>query len=240
MFATGNKLSFYNDKKHAKTGHSLVLSLTILIHALSVIVFDLTGLDENGFITAKGVLMMKGKLGILVTVLVLSMALVSPVFATLGPIHVELNMIKPRLSAARANQITAFKVYIRYNVNIKIHDWFKFWFPIDEFVTSDNPKDVVDQICDGLPKIDENINNPRFVPNDDFFKKYPNSKLAGLKQVYEIKDERTNIDFFDYANNPDIPDWGWIRQNKDNKRPIRTRMLDARNSLSVNANRKKC
>ena len=78
---------------------------------------------------------MKGKLGILVTVLVLLLTCASSVFATLGPIHVELNMIKPRISAAWANQITAFKVYIRYNLNIKIDDWIEMWLPIDEGIT---------------------------------------------------------------------------------------------------------
>ncbi len=130
--------------------------------------------------------------------------------AVLGPIHVELNMTKPRLSASRANTVTAFKVYIRYNIDIKIHDWYKIWFPIDEYVNSENPVEVIKQICDGLPKIDEKINNPRFVPNEQYFKKFDNPKLKTVGQIYAIKDERGNCDFSSCPDVSKTSDWGSV------------------------------
>ncbi|MBP7733224.1 MAG: hypothetical protein KA140_05640 [Caldisericia bacterium] len=153
---------------------------------------------------------MKGKLGILVTALILSIAFVSPVFATLGPIRVELNMIKPRLSAARANRITAFKVYIRYNVNIKIHDWFKIWFPIDENGLTDNPEEIASKICDGFQKIDEKISDPRFVPNEEYFKKFDNLELKKTGKMYAITGEKGYGEFYNIPASENVTNWGDI------------------------------
>jgi len=54
------------------------------------------------------------------------------IFALLGPIHVELNVMGDSPSSVRAGQATYFKIHIRFNVNIRVHDWVKVWFPIDE------------------------------------------------------------------------------------------------------------
>lgn len=70
--------------------------------------------------------------------------------ADVGPVHVELNTTREKPSGVRANSVTAFKIHIRFNINIKVHDWVKVWFPIDE--ASCDPKDI----CDGLPKITGN------------------------------------------------------------------------------------
>lgn len=143
-----------------------------------------------------------------------------PVMATVGPVRVELNMIKPKYSHARANQVTNFKVYMRYNVNIKIHDWIKVWFPSSEAVEYANPEDLLKSICDGLPKIDESIDNPRFLPGKKFFEKYPNSKLASKRQLYNLIKTDASGDLYDNPEPSGVSDWGDVCGEEDNKRRI--------------------
>ncbi|MBP7733222.1 MAG: hypothetical protein KA140_05630 [Caldisericia bacterium] len=143
-----------------------------------------------------------------------------PAMATVGPVRVELNMIKPKYSHARANQVTSFKVYMRYNVNIKIHDWIKVWFPSSEAVEYANPEDLLKNICDGLPKIDENIDNPRFLPNKKFFEKYPNSKLATKRQLFTVAEYNKPGILYDNPEPSGAADWSDVCGEKDNKRRI--------------------
>lgn len=112
--------------------------------------------------------------------------------ATLGPIHVELNTTGDRPSGVRAGQVTAFKIHMRFNINVKVHDWIKIWFPIDE--ASCDPKDI----CDGLPEVNGSKEHPRFVPNDKYFEKYPgNTDEAKHGKLYEVLDDRKGATRFD-------------------------------------------
>ncbi len=131
--------------------------------------------------------------------------------ATLGPVHVELNMTKPKIAAARANTLTAFKVYMRYNVNIKIHDWLKIWFPIDEAASVSNT-DLVKEICDGLPPVTGQKENIRFIPNENYFKKYTNQEEKELGKVYAVKDEKgaTEFDETPACAKDSVPGWGSV------------------------------
>ena len=153
----------------------------------------------------------KATMTILVT-LGLVVAFIPITNATLGPVHVELNMMKPRISAARANTLTAFKVYMRYNVNINIHDWLKIWFPIDEVQTSANPQEVINSICDGLPAITGQKESQRFIPSEAYFKKYTNQEEKDNGKVYAVKDEKgaTEFDPCEGCNKDSVPSWGSI------------------------------
>jgi len=123
---------------------------------------------------------------LLVAVLVFSIFFVNMphIFALLGPIHVELNIMGDSPSSVRAGQATAFKIHIRFNVNIRVHDWVKVWFPIDEASCK------LEDICDGMPKITGAKEHPRFVPNDEYFKKYNNEEEAKIGKLYEALDDR--------------------------------------------------
>lgn len=104
--------------------------------------------------------------------------------ATLGPIHVELNTTGDRPSGVRANSVTAFKIHIRFNINIKVHDWVKIWFPAKE--ASSN----IEDICDGLPALNGKSEHPRFVPNEKYFEKYPQSEESKFGKMYGVMDDR--------------------------------------------------
>lgn len=104
--------------------------------------------------------------------------------ATLGPIHVELNTTGDRPSGVRANSVTAFKIHIRFNINIRVHDWIKIWFPAKE--ASSN----IEDICDGLPALNGKSEHPRFVPNEKYFEKYPGSEESKFGKMYEVMDDR--------------------------------------------------
>ena len=106
------------------------------------------------------------------------------IFALLGPIHVELNIMGDSPSSVRAGQVNAFKIHIKFNVNIRVHDWVKVWFPIDEASCK------LEDICDGMPKITGAKEHPRFVPNDEYFKKYKNEEEAKVGKLYEALDDR--------------------------------------------------
>jgi len=106
------------------------------------------------------------------------------IFALLGPIHVELNIMGDSPSSVRAGQVNAFKIHIKFNVNIRVHDWVKVWFPIDEASCK------LEDICDGMPKITGAKEHPRFVPNEEYFKKYNNEEEAKIGKLYEALDDR--------------------------------------------------
>lgn len=125
------------------------------------------------------------------TVAVLLTPNMHPAKAELGPVHVELNTTGDKPGGVRANTVTAFKVHFRFNINIKVHDWLKVWFPIDE--ASCNPKDI----CDGLPKITGNREHQRFVPNEKYFAKYPNSDEKDFGKLYQVLEDRYGNTRFD-------------------------------------------
>ena len=112
-------------------------------------------------------------------------------YALLGPVHIELNVMGERPSGVRAGQVTAFKIHIRFNVNIKVHDWIKIWFPIDE-----NSCDLKD-ICDGIPQVTGAKESPRFVPNEAYFAKYQNKDESDVGKLYEVLDDRKGLTRFD-------------------------------------------
>jgi hypothetical protein len=111
--------------------------------------------------------------------------------ATLGPVSVELNIKDDRQSAIRANKITSFKVNFRINKDIKVKDWVKIWFPVDE--ASNDKKNI----CDGLPKITGDNEHPRFVPNEKYFEKFPNSNEKLFGKIYEVFDKEIGFTRFD-------------------------------------------
>ncbi len=147
---------------------------------------------------------MKGKILLLAAIMFIPSNLA---FATLGPVHVELNMWKPRLSASRANSLTAFKICFRYNTNIKINEWLKIWLPIYESGLPENPVEIPTKICDGLGGIDERP-GARFVPNEEYFKKFDNAELKKLRQIYEGKDEKGGYNFSLCPDVSKIENWG--------------------------------
>lgn len=138
-------------------------------------------------------------------VTIFSMA--STCFAVVGPVHVVLNCRNTNFGAARANLNNAFTVYVRYNVDLKVHDWFKIWFPSYEAASTD-PLEIVKNACDGLPKIDEKIMNPRFIPNEKYFEKFNNPELQKLKQLYVVKNTSGDTELIDLPDTTNIPNWG--------------------------------
>ncbi len=138
-------------------------------------------------------------------VTIFSMA--STCFAVVGPVHVVLNCRNTNFGAARANLNNAFTVYVRYNVDLKVHDSFKIWFPSYEAASTD-PLEIVKNACDGLPKIDEKIMNPRFIPNEKYFEKFNNPELQKLKQLYVVKNPSGDAELIDLPDTTNIPNWG--------------------------------
>ncbi len=112
-------------------------------------------------------------------------------FAVLGPVHVELNISTDHPSGVRAGQVTAFKIHIRLNATINVHDAIKIWFPIDEL--SCDPKDF----CDWGPMITGGKESPRFIPNDAYFTKYQNKDEAIVGKLYEVLEDRKGLTRFD-------------------------------------------
>ena len=104
-------------------------------------------------------------------------------FAVIGPVHIEMNITGDRLGPARANTVTAFKIYMRINEDIHTHDWIKIWFPIDE--KSCDPNDI----CGEGLEIKGIKESQRFVPNDEYFKVYTNEEEKKIGKIYEILDE---------------------------------------------------
>ena len=110
--------------------------------------------------------------------------------AVLGPVHVELNITGERLGSARANTVTAFKIYMRINEDIYSHDWVKIWFPIEE------ASDDWDDVCGEEFVIKGHDESPRFVPNEKYFEKYDNPEEKKVGKVYEVLDEHADTIFF--------------------------------------------
>lgn len=137
---------------------------------------------------------MKRVIGIAVIVIITVAFLASGIEhikADVGPVHVELNTTGDRPGGVRANSVTAFKIHIRINKEIKPAEWIKIWFPIDE--ASCDPKDI----CNGLPKITGDREHPRFVPNEKYFAKYPNSKEKDFGKLYQVLNDRNGNTSFE-------------------------------------------
>jgi Copper amine oxidase N-terminal domain len=145
---------------------------------------DLSG--KYGLLTIEKERIMKKSLIIAIAFILTAGMLFSVIGTTLavvGPVHVEMNISGERLGPSRANTVTAFKIYMRLNVNIEVHDWIKMWFPIDE--ASCDPADI----CGNGFVIKGQKESPRFVPNDAYFKKYNNEEEEKVGKIYEILDE---------------------------------------------------
>lgn len=111
--------------------------------------------------------------------------------AAIGPVEVQLSNPNGEMRKARANRENNLKINFRINASVKIHDWIKVWFPIDE--ASCDPNDI----CDGLPEINGKLEHPRFVPNAKYFERYPESeekKIGKLYEVIEARNGRTNFE----------------------------------------------
>lgn len=163
---------------------------------------------------------MKTRILQLFVVVILVFAQISMTSATLGPVHVELNMTKPKIAAARANTLTAFKIFVRYNLNLKIHDWMKIWFPVDESAAYDNPQDYLKNICDGIMPIEQLQANPRFVPTDDYFKKYEFADLKNISKIYKNIDERGQTEYISLPNLNGFKNWEDICSSETGKSRI--------------------
>jgi hypothetical protein len=104
--------------------------------------------------------------------------------ATIGPVEVQLSNPNGELRKARANHENTLSIRFRINMDIKVHDWVKVWFPIDE--ASCDPADI----CDGLPEINGKLEHPRFVPNTKYFVKFPESEEKKIGKLYDVLDDR--------------------------------------------------
>jgi|GEM_PF-371996 len=159
--------------------------------------------------------MKKGIVKLLTVVLAIGLMLmsVSSAFAVLGPVHIELNVSGERLLGVRANQVTSFKIHIRINMDINVHDWIKIWFPIDEAWADraspdpTKPGNIFEKICDSLTPINGVKESQRFIPNDKYFEKYTNKDEQDMGKLYEVLEDRngqTRFDRCEPGNNPDL------------------------------------
>lgn len=115
-----------------------------------------------------------------------------PAMATVGTVRVVLNVINDRKTGyARANTTARYDIFFRFNVDIKTHQWVKVWFPIDEASSQLN------DICDQLPVLNGVLESQRFIPNEKYFEKYPNSQEKETVKLYKMNDDMGNIDFLD-------------------------------------------
>ncbi|MEZ4812164.1 MAG: hypothetical protein R2883_01505 [Caldisericia bacterium] len=132
---------------------------------------------------------------VLAVVFILSFLFADLTSATIGPVHVELNITGERLGASRANTANSFKIYMRYNKDINAGDRITIWFPIDE-ATCDQ-----DKIC-GEPLVIKGFDeNPRFVPNEKYFEAYKNDEEAGFSKLYDIYDfDGFQTKFYEYES----------------------------------------
>lgn len=128
-----------------------------------------------------------------------------PAFAVLGPVRVELRRNFAIQQYSRANTILNYKIFIRFNENLKEYNWLKVWFPTNESADFTNSANGINKICNGFPEINERIIDPRFVPNDKYFEKYDNPELKGRKQLYKaiIRSEK-----FEYEDCPELKNLG--------------------------------
>lgn len=111
-------------------------------------------------------------------------------FATIGPVKVELNKTDDFQGSTRANTIVDCKIFFHFNVNIKVNDWIKVWLPLEE-AQCDPAK-----FCDLNPDLLIKNENPRFVPNDEYLKKNPNSNEKKFGKLYEVTDSKTGATNF--------------------------------------------
>jgi hypothetical protein len=180
--------SFNFTKEFRNNGYLLIISFKKYCQFLTSFGQRFNRLQAKYLQQDAGGGVLKGRLGLMaLLVLVLTTTLGSPVFATLGPIRVELNMVKPKISHARANTTNSFLVSVRYNQNILTHDWIKFWFPTNE------ANGNLENMCDELPKITGDVESPRFVPNEKYFETYPNSQEKEYWKVYGLTSRRPEI-----------------------------------------------
>jgi hypothetical protein len=102
-------------------------------------------------------------------------------FAVLGPVRVE--MIKFG-SMTRANKPSNIFIYPNIKVDIDKPTWVKVWMPIDEMDCN------LSQACDGLKPLTGDVEDPRFVPNQKYFEKYPNSSESKYGKLYSVKNRK--------------------------------------------------
>lgn len=108
----------------------------------------------------------------------------------IGPVIVELNKTGDFQGSTRANTIVNCKIFFHFNVDIKVNDWIKVWLPLEE-AQCDPAK-----FCGYKPEVNGNAENPRFVPNDSYFSKYPKSDEKKYGKLYEVVDAKTGATNF--------------------------------------------
>lgn len=108
----------------------------------------------------------------------------------IGPVIVELNKTGDFQGSTRANTIVNCKILFHFNVNIKANDWIKVWLPLEE-AQCDPAK-----FCNMDSNLINNAENPRFVPDDEFFKRNPNSDEKKYGKLYEVVDDKTGATNF--------------------------------------------
>lgn len=139
--------------------------------------------------------------------------------ATLGPVHCLPNqsLWKQMAGHARANTFNGLNIIFRINVDIQVHDWIKVWFPDSEDVKGIENKDFSKLFCDGFPAINGSKESPRFIPNDLYFRKYPNSQETTYGKLYRFTDEKKGIVFEKCPDVSKLPDWADACESKDGR-----------------------
>jgi len=111
--------------------------------------------------------------------LVVVLAFSGQTFALSGKMTISLNR-RDVSGHCRANQIITLFASIPINVDVPSYSWMELWLPIDEAMpgTSD--------FCDGLPMISGTNESPRFLPNNKYFEKYPDSPEKNFGKLYKM------------------------------------------------------
>ena len=142
----------------------------------------------------------------------------SSALAVIGPVQCKLNDYygKNMTSYARANTFNGIKVIFKINQVIQVHNWIKVWFPNTEDIPESYDGDITKLFCDGFPKITGDLESPRFIPNGEYFKKYPKSREKDICKLYRFTNERLAVALEDCPDISKLPTWGDVAKSKVN------------------------
>jgi hypothetical protein len=159
------------------------------------------------------------KFFVVVAVLVIA-ATISPVFATLGPVVLKFNSWFG-LSGSRANYHNRFEIEFRCNVDIWFNDWIKVWFPTSDDKQFISFEDFKAKACGSLPEMNGVLESQRFIPNEEYFKKYPQSKEKEIFKLYEFTDNKGTYKEQTCKTGSDIKDENACLVDSPNSRMIK-------------------
>lgn len=120
-----------------------------------------------------------------ILLLIILFSLPTSTFAAVGPITVKLGRVYPELTIGRANKRNLMNILVQYDQTLEA-GFVRIWLPIDESECDLN------KMCDETPKITGGIESPRFVPNEKYFEKYPNSQEKEYVKLYKITSRKDN------------------------------------------------